>query len=845
MGVWSALAVATMLALAGPACENDADTKFYEWKTPTPGDDDADDDAPAEDVPRDAKIIVDDLGVPHIYAQNDRDLFFAAGYWQATDRLFQIDIARRKATGRMAEVFGPDGLDADRTALTFRFPDVGARSLDLMRGSRPDDFELFKAFVDGMNARVARVLAGDAPLPWGFGPGENDYAPEPFTYDDVMAMGIRIVFGFSATIEYDLLNTILQRTVADYAALPITRPGGRTYFMADALGGEIAATGNTAPPASPEIRQQPQLPLADGLAVTRALARLRDHLDLGEGSNNWVVRGDLTDSGAPILVNDSHAGYEIPSRMMLMHLDSSAGGGKFNVIGFAFPGIPGIHVGTTRRLSWGATTAFADATDLWDVSVNAKGAHLGGKTYPVWSRTQNIRVRGEDGTLTDVPFTNQWVEGFGVLVPDGVLPVPNALFAKGSVLVNWPGFGGTDELYFYFDLDRATSLDDFEDAIVLQRVGMQNWVAASADGIRLMTHGDVPDRGIAEDRPRANALLDGDDPDTLWTGAFLDPQRLPYLDDTQPFIVTANNDPWGFTDDNDPLNDPFYYGSWFSPGFRARRLTARLGELIAEGPVDWDAMAALDMDNFSAVRERLVPVLVAAMNTVGLDPDLDEYENRDDLFSARDALVAWDGHVTRDSEIAALARVWLAYVERRLLADDLSLLFEELDAAQPVTMVKLAILIAEGDIDALTENRLARDLIAALDDALDTLAERALAAGVDALTWADIHAAYMDSPDGAQVKLVDKDGDDTSPNVSQSECWSGGQLRAECLSTDGAVYRFVTTFDENGHARFRFNVPFGSASPTHDWVEGEFPEVPLRRADVEARAIAVTTLALP
>lgn len=802
-----------------------------------------DDDSADDDTEQDAdvEIIVDDLGVPHIFGKDDRSVFFGQGYWEATDRLFQIDVNRRKSTGRMSEVFGEDGMDDDKAAIAFRWVPVAQAALDVMADSRPDDFALFTAYVDGLNARVAEVLSGDAPLPWGFGPDENNYAPEVFSVPDVMAMGIRLTFGFSATIEFDVLNSLLSEWMGDYDEFPVIEPGGKEFVMDD---GERRAA-RPHPSGSKAVRRQ-AIDDAEILATTRALRNLRGIIGTGEGSNNWVVNGANTDTGMPILVNDSHAGYEIPSRMAVLHLNSADAGGEFDVIGFSFPGIPSVQVGATPTMAWGATTAFSDTTDLWRVKINeADEANLGGEWKPIVREGNTIRVRREDGGFDEVAFESAYVDGYGVLIPDGVLPLPNLLLVGGdALLMNWPGYAPSDEIYQYFDLNRARNLDDFESAIQKQVTGMQNWVAVDPDGIRYKAHGRVPERGPLATRGRPDRIMDAANVDTLWNRGDLGEERLPYRDGTQPFIVTANNDPWGHTFDNDGANDEFYYGTWFSPGLRAALLTRKLDAMISAGPVSLDDMTALNMDATSAVRERLVPLLVDALATVGSYEDVAEFEGDEELADAVAALEDWNGAVTRDSAVAALSRLWIAFLEARTLYDDLGILLEELDDAQPVTLVKTVILVFEDGREALTEGRDRWLLLRALRDALIDYDRRASLLGRDP-TWADIHDSIHDSVDGVRVERIDKDGDDTSPNVSQTRCWEGGYIMDVCESTAGSVYRFAATFDESGRRRFFFNVPFGTGSSTDDWVEGRFPEAPLSRNAVESAVVARYSIQIP
>src|SRR5690606_26365874 len=386
----------------------------------------------------------------------------------------------------------------------------------------------------------------------------------------------RIQFGFSSTLSFDLLNTLVNKLTSIGPDLSVFEPGGATFFMNP----EAKTTGIAPAQGSPPPPKNLERPSADELReMLKGIQRLATVHGVGEGSNGWVMRGEFSENGRPVFANDSHAGLRSPNAMHLSHINSADAGGSFDAIGYSFVGLPGVHVGHNRKVVWGATTNFADAQDIWEVEVTEGVANLGGEQFAVETRTERIQVRQPDGSFREETLEVSKIPEKGVLLPSVVLPVPKAIVSSRELLLGWPGFAATAELGGFFDFDRAQDLEDFERAAQQQRTGMQNWMAASADGIRLRVSGLVPDRGPVAGRPRANQLLDGSKASDLWTGKYLDEAHLPRLDEARRFIVTANNDPWGHTADNDPLNDEFYYGSFFSPGFRAERITRELEDM--------------------------------------------------------------------------------------------------------------------------------------------------------------------------------------------------------------------------------------------------------------------------
>ncbi len=209
-----------------------------------------------------------------------------------------------------------------------------------------------------------------------------------------------------------------------------------------------------------------------------------------------------------------------------------------------------------------------------------------------------------------------------------MLPLPKAFLANGSLLFNWTGLQTTNEFSAYVGLDRAATLDAFEAAVDLVEVGASNFIAADASGIDYRSHARIPDRGDPASHPMPWHALSGDDPASLWTRGDLPLSKLPHLRDPERgFLVTANNDPFGFTADGSVENDPYYYGTYYEGGFRAHRIEEALSALIEGGAkVDRADMEALQGDVHSPMADTLLPHLADAIQAVDMDPALAEYK---------------------------------------------------------------------------------------------------------------------------------------------------------------------------------------------------------------------------
>ena len=189
-----------------------------------------------------ADVVVqrDASNIPHIYGQNDGDVFFAQGYLEARDRLMQIDTTRRAATGRLAEVWGEGSLVSDEQARAIGFERWACPAVVALAEARPSDYALIVAFVSGFNKRVAEVQADPDLRPYGMGAGELDYTPDPLTVLDVLSMGRRITWGFSSSPEPDILYTLFKKLIPNYTDMPTFRPVDDTFTtLRPVPGGEL------------------------------------------------------------------------------------------------------------------------------------------------------------------------------------------------------------------------------------------------------------------------------------------------------------------------------------------------------------------------------------------------------------------------------------------------------------------------------------------------------------------------------------------------------------------------------------------------------------------------------
>jgi len=354
------------------------------------------------------EIVRDQQGIPHIYAQNDGDMFFAQGYVMAQDRLWQLEMWRRWREGRLAEIFGPRAYDYDaRTRLMmFRGPYDDTE----WKSYHPDAERLFTAWANGLNAFVTQhqdrlpvefQLTGIVPEPWtartvtlrwaqvGLDSASGTPAEELLLALEVAKLGVKAANQNAAPDPWD---DLVVPNGLDVKAIPAgiidaVRKGDRNPFEPGVL---------PALDIVPQFRHLMQPP---------KVARLMPEPQDMDGSNNWVVSGKLTTTGVPIVANDPHRTIEMPSLRYFVHLVSPG----WNVIGGSEPPFVGVDAGSNDKVAWAFTFAGIDMVDTVVETTNPADAtqtQFKGAWEPMKVVREEIKVKGEAAPRTvELKFT--------------------------------------------------------------------------------------------------------------------------------------------------------------------------------------------------------------------------------------------------------------------------------------------------------------------------------------------------------------------------------------------------------------------------------------------------------
>ena len=563
----------------------------------------------------------DALGTPHVEAADHHDAAFGIGVAMAQDRLWQMDLLRRAASGRLAEVAGPDAADLDAYARTIGLGRIAEAELALLAA---DERQLLEGFASGVNAVIDGRVGG---LPFEF--RLLRYRPQRWEVSDSLAIAKALGWLLSSSLEASALEgKLTERIGSDAAALLFGRPSNAPARPNEGVTWDAA------------------------LELDRRLRHALGGPSRGAGSNAWAVAGSRTRSGAPILANDIHLGLEYTLRLYEARVD----GGTLHVSGLFVPGAPLPVTGTNGRIAWGATNTGAAVSDLYveEVSDDGESARYGAAWEPLGSITEEIAVRGRRARRLTVRFSRH-----GPIVSDLVRAAAPA--AGRALSIRWAGAETGPAAAALLRIAQASDWDEFNAACDRWTVPATTFVYADREG-----HVGMRVAGALPARPRVGLLpLDGTDRRCEWHG-YLPPSANPrLLDPPNGWVATANNAPVG--------EDYPYPVTWLpEPPYRIRRIAEVLDRLVDRGAVGQQEMAQLQRDTVSVQALELLPLLAASLDRAALSPlESDALRHLDD----------WNGNVSVESVAATIWEAWYQHwlvglLRERLAPDELALALE-------------------------------------------------------------------------------------------------------------------------------------------------------------------------
>ncbi len=767
-----------------------------------------------------AEILVDQWGVPHMYAEDIEDIAFVQGFNAARDRLWQIDLWQRRALGELSEALGDEWVEHDRAARLFSYRgDIDEE----WAAYGPDAEAIATGFAEGVNAFIEQTSEDPDLLPVEF--EALDYEPRRWNPEDIVRMRVHAIT-LNVSSEVQRAITLREfgedvervRQWLDPEDWEIEIPDGLDLDLipTDVLDVFSMATMSSTNISFDEDDVRNPAVLDDLSAVTNNsgsdAAEALDEPDLMEmelptASNNWAVAPELTGTGRPILANDPHRAHNVPSLRYVAHISAP----EFDVIGAGEPGLPGISIGHNGHTAFGLTIIYIDQQDLYVYETNPENPdeyRYEDNWVPMDVETETIDLRGGGACEVELKFTRH-----GPVIYEDT--EKNVAFAVRTVWTD-PGttayFGGIGYM-------RAENLDEFQAAMEGDLTEeMKGWGAPPENQVAADTEGNIGwfPGGRTPVRPNWDGLLPvPGDGRYEWDG-YLHQSNLPReINPDRGWVASANQ--YNLPEDY-PVDDP-PIGFEFAAPYRYQRIAEVLGEVDADNEHSLEDSTDLQTDFLS------IPIRILTDALAETDPD----EER--LVEAREWLTEWDNVLNEDSGEAALAEVWFSnHLQEAVTVE---LVGEEAFDHIGTGDVQVILGAVEEPEEYFEEDPTAirnELLLSTLDDAIDEV-EELLGDEWSEWEWGDLKKAFFEH---ALSAGVDEDTAETlnvgpeSMGGSGYTVWSAG-YDEDFQLTSGASWRMV--IDVGGwNNSLAMNVPGQSGdpeSPFYDnlldmFVEGEY-----------------------
>ena len=773
------------------------------------------------------EVIRDEYGVPHIYADNEYDLMFAQGYVHAQDRFWQMEFWRHISSGRISEIIGEPGIDSDKFIRTMGWNRIATDTIALYEEELPELYAHLEAYSDGVNAYIEQnrnslsvnhTILGIVNEPWEI---------EPWTPYHSVAWSVVMADDLSGnwSSEVSRANLIKELGASTVANLQPFYPYDERPVMVPSSALELPTD-----EAEEGWWQESSITAVSWDRVSTQLIGSQPDLGyLGSGpfvgSNNWVISGEHTDTGLPLLANDPHLGIQMPSIWYEVGLHAPG----WDVAGFSFAGVPGVIVGHNEHIAWGVTNVGPDVQDLFIEKINPSNPNqyeFEGEWLDMEIIDEVISVNGGEPVELTVRLTHH-----GPIITELVDDTTDVLSMR------WTAQEPNRILNAVVGLNQAENYDDYREALRFWDVPSQNVIYADIEGnIAYQMPSLIP---IRKD---GNGLV----PVPGWTGEYewdgwIPYEELPHLLNPEwGYIVTANH---AVVDEEYPYLIDLYWAD----GDRGQRITDLIeAELNGDGEISIEDMARIQFDSASLLAASYIPLME------GLSSDDNEVQ------AALERLRGWDQQVRRDSVPAALFEIFRMQLAFAMLSDDVG--------EENVRRFGGAVLYHQvaNDPNAVWWDDSTTATIESREDILLRALEETIAwfeenqgGNMNDWTWGELHTAtFVSNPLGASgigpiENLVNLGPEpvDGGSSIVNANGWSWGNPAAVTGHVSMRMIIDMSDFDNSLTV-----LPTGqSGHPTHPnyqdmfplWQTGAYHSLWWSREAVEAAAANTLILAPP
>lgn len=616
------------------------------WQNAEPAGHSFDADLSFPDLKGKAEVYFDERLVPHVFAENDEDLYFIQGFLHAKFRLFQMDLQTKAAAGRASEIAGKKAINYDKEQRRLGMVFAAENAMKEVEKD-PVTKKAFDAYTNGINAYIGTLKEADLPIEYKL----LNLQPEKWTNLRSALLLKMMAKMLSSGTESDLANT-----------------NAKSVFIPDELKMIYPQVHDSLVPIVPKgtVFDKPgiipvQPASADSLYIGKkepVTAFENSKPDINNGSNNWVVAGSKTKSGAPILCNDPHLELSLPSIWYEIQLQTPSS----NAYGVSLPGSPFIIIGFNDSIAWGVTNAQRDVKDYYEIKFkdNSKQEYwYNGQWVKTILKEEIIKVKGGADVKDTVAYTV-----FGPVMFDESFS--NESSNKRNLAVRWVAHDPSNEGLTFYKLNRAHNYDEYASAISTFECPGQNFVFASKSGdIAIWQQGKFPARW---DR-QGLYIMPGQDTSYGWQGFIPQTENPHSKNPERGFLESANQRP---VDSTYPY---FIPGSYITP--RGITIENKLASMTGITPVD---MMALQNNYYNTLAEDARGILLGYVKESELNAAEKKYL---DIFKN------WDLMASPDSKGQTIYQCWWDSLEVEIWKDELSKVKPEAPWPQRQTLMEL------------------------------------------------------------------------------------------------------------------------------------------------------------
>lgn len=589
-----------------------------------------------ENVHQDITVMYDDQHIPHVFAKDAYDLYFAQGYVTAKDRLWQMDFQTRYASGRLAEVVGAKAIPLDQYQRRMGMV-YGAEKMLKESFKDPKSKLILTAYADGVNAYINGLSPADYPLEFKI----LDYAPEPWTPLNsallLKLMSATLAGGSDELYMTNILSTygpeLTNKLFPNYPTRedPII-PQGTTWNF------------NPLPIPSfsdhEEKRDVFDAKSSAHLSLLDQNTLLTGKKEEGLGSNNWAISSEKSETGKPMLANDPHLSLTLPSIWYQIQLKDD----KSNSYGVSIPGAPCVIIGFNQHISWGVTNVGSDVLDWYRITFKDNDKNFY-RYKEEWIKTEKkieeIKVRAGKTIYDTVYYTHH-----GPISALGMSESSNLTqnIPKDAAL-KWVAHLPSNDLRTFYELNRASTYEDYKQALTYFTAPAQNFVYAdNQNNIAITPNGYFPLKWYEQGK----FVLDGSTPRDEWQGRIPPEQNPTVKNPKRGFVSSANQSPV------DP-SYPYYLNWEYAPYDRGHRINERLN-LLQHATTD--SLRLMQLDSRSVLADDLIDTLISAAEQYGL--------LKNDEKALLEAVKKWNHSYEDTSKAATIFDNWYQTIEKKL-----------------------------------------------------------------------------------------------------------------------------------------------------------------------------------